>query len=59
MRSIEKNEKVTFQISEKRFTGNARYLKDREKEASGAKVALHEKYYGKASKEIIQDWFSL
>ena len=28
-------------------------------EASHAKVALYEKYYGKAVDEIIDDWFSL
>ena len=59
MKNIKKNEQVAFEIGGKDFTGKARYLKDREDEAWTAKVALHEKYYGKASKEVIEDWFSL
>ena len=59
MRNIKKNPKVIFEIGEKDFTGTARYLDDLENEAWTAKVALYEKYYGKASKEAIGDWFSL
>jgi deazaflavin-dependent oxidoreductase (nitroreductase family) len=59
MKNIKKNEQVAFEIAGKNFTGRARYLKDREDEAWIAKVALYEKYYGKASKEVIEDWFSL
>jgi deazaflavin-dependent oxidoreductase (nitroreductase family) len=59
MKNINKNEHVAFEIGGKSFTGKARYLKDREDEAWTAKVALYEKYYGKASKEVIEDWFSL
>jgi deazaflavin-dependent oxidoreductase (nitroreductase family) len=59
MKNIKNNEQVTFEIGGKNFTGKARYLKDREDEARTAKVALYEKYYGKASKEVIEDWFSL
>lgn len=59
MRNIKKNPKIIFEIGEKDFTGTARYLNDPENEAWTAKVALYEKYYGKASKEAIEDWFSL
>ena len=59
MRNIKKNPKVIFEIGKKDFTGAARYLNDLENEAWTAKVALYEKYYGKASKETIEDWFSL
>jgi len=59
MKNIKKHERVAFEIAGKNFTGKARYLEDREDEAWAAKVALYEKYYGKASKEVIEDWFSL
>ena len=59
MRNIKKNACVLFEISGRNFTGRARYLNDLEDEAWTAKVALYEKYYGKASKEVIEDWFSL
>ena len=39
----------------KKFAAKAQYLD--EEEARIAKVALYE-YYGKASKEVIEDWFS-
>ncbi len=59
MKNIKKNEEVAFEIGGKRFTGKARYLKDREEETWTAKVWLYEKYYGKSSVEVIEDWFSL
>lgn len=59
MKNIKKNEKVEFEIGGKKFRGRARYLKDDEDEAWTAKVALYEKYYGKSSREVIEDWFSL
>jgi deazaflavin-dependent oxidoreductase (nitroreductase family) len=59
MKNVAKNEQVAFEIAGKNFTGKARYLKDAEDAAWIAKVTLYEKYYGKASKEVIEDWFSL
>jgi len=59
MKNIKKNEHVAFEIGGKRFTGKARLIEDGEDEAWIAKVALYDKYYGKASKEVIEDWFSL
>jgi len=59
MKNIKRNDAVTFKIGGKNFTGNARYLEDGTTEAETAKAALYEKYYGKATKDVIEDWFSL
>ena len=59
MKNIENNDQILFEIGGKNFTGRARILENGTEEAWEAKVALYEKYYGKASKEIIEDWLSL
>jgi deazaflavin-dependent oxidoreductase (nitroreductase family) len=59
MKNIEYTDQILFEIGGKNFTGRARILENGTEEAWEAKVALYEKYYGKASKEIIEDWFSL
>jgi deazaflavin-dependent oxidoreductase (nitroreductase family) len=59
MKNIRYNNRVSFVIGRREFIGTARYLRDGTSEAERAKVALYEKYYGKASKETIDDWFSL
>ena len=59
MKNIREHEKVAFEIGGTCFNGKARHLEDITEEAGTAKVALYEKYYGKASKEVIKDWFSL
>ena len=59
MKNINKNASVRFEIGGKHFAGTARLLVDAGPEAWEGKVALYEKYYGKAAKEIIEDWFSL
>ncbi len=59
MKNIKKNSQVCFEIGGKNFSGKARYLEDHTDEAEIAKVALYEKYHGKAAKEVIEDWFSL
>lgn len=59
MRNIKKNHRVSFEIAGRRFTGKARYLRGATSEAWTGKVALYEKYYGKATREVIEDWFSL
>jgi deazaflavin-dependent oxidoreductase (nitroreductase family) len=59
MRNIRKNDRVSFEIDGKRFIGKARYLENHTDDAEKAKIALYEKYYGKAAKEVIDDWFSL
>lgn len=59
MKNIMRNGKVSFEIGGKKFVGNARVLTERDENAWEAKQALYEKYYGKAEKEVIEDWFSL
>jgi len=59
MKNIRKNGDVSFEIGGRNFTGTARLLENKSEEAWQGKVALYEKYYGKASKETIEDWFSL
>jgi len=58
MKNIRKNEQVSFEIERRKFKGRAYRLKE-PAEMWTAKLALYEKYYGKASKEIVEDWFSL
>ena len=41
-----------------RFSGNLRVITNSQELEEG-KYALYEKYYGKNSKEVIDDWFSL
>lgn len=59
MKNIKKNGQVTFEIGGKNFNGNARHLGDGTDEAWTGKSTLYEKYYNKAAKEVIEDWFSL
>jgi deazaflavin-dependent oxidoreductase (nitroreductase family) len=59
MKNIRNNDHVLFEIGGKNFTGSARLLENGTGEAWEAEVGLYEKYYGKAAKEIIEDWFSL
>jgi len=59
MKNIKQNGQVTFEIGGKNFTGNAQYIDENTDEAWQCKVALYEKYYGKAAKAVIDDWFSL
>lgn len=59
MKNIKQNGQVSFEIGGKNFTGKAYYIKEATDEAWRCKVALYEKYYGKAAKEVIEDWFSL
>jgi deazaflavin-dependent oxidoreductase (nitroreductase family) len=58
MKNIKQNGEVSFEIGGEHFTGNGHYIENSD-EARRCKVALYEKYYGKATKEIIDDWFSL
>jgi len=59
MRNIERNGQVSFEIGGKNFSGKARCLEDGTDEAWTGKVALYEKYYGKATGDVIEDWVSL
>jgi len=59
MKNVKKNGQVAFEIGGKNFAGTARLLEGNTDEAWAGKVTLYEKYYGKAAKEVIEDWFSL
>lgn len=59
MKNITQNGEVSFEIGGKNFTGKAHYIEEHTEEVWQCKVALYEKYYGKATKEVIEDWFSL
>lgn len=59
MRNIKQNPEVSFEIGGSNFTGQAHLIPDHTSEAWSAKVALYEKYYGKAAQAVIEDWFSL
>jgi len=59
MKNIRCDNQVSFEIGRENFTGIVRSLGNEMEEAREGKVALYEKYYGKAAKEIIEDWFSL
>jgi deazaflavin-dependent oxidoreductase (nitroreductase family) len=59
MKNVRKNGEVSFEIGGRHFVGYARWLEDHMEEAWAGKLALYEKYYGKAAKEVIKDWFSL
>jgi len=59
MRNIRRNSEVSFEIGGTTFTGRARILMSESENAWEGKIALYEKYYGKASKETVEDWFSL
>ncbi len=59
MKNIRNNSHVSFEIGGEHFTGKARYLEEGTDEAWAGKVALYKKYYGEASRDIIEDWFSL
>jgi deazaflavin-dependent oxidoreductase (nitroreductase family) len=59
MKNIQKSGAVAFEIGGRHFHGIARWLEESTEEAWTGKVALYEKYYGKAAKEVIEDWFSL
>ena len=57
MKNILKDDHVEFRIGDHRFKGIARIFPDGVAFKIG-KNALYLKYYGKASKEVIDDWFS-
>jgi deazaflavin-dependent oxidoreductase (nitroreductase family) len=59
MKNIRRNSQVSFEIGGKNFTGKAHFLEDSTDEAWIGKEALYEKYYSKATREVIEDWFSL
>lgn len=57
MKNILRKNRVKFKIDKIQFQGNAKIVKEKEIFELG-KQALYLKYYGKAKKEIIDNWFS-
>lgn len=57
MKNINKDNVVEFRIGDTPFKGRARIIKNGEVFEIGKKT-LYFKYYGKASEDIIDDWFS-
>lgn len=58
MRNLTKEARVTAKIERLEFRALARVLEDGPSKQRGKK-ALYEKYYGKASDAVIDDWFEL
>jgi deazaflavin-dependent oxidoreductase (nitroreductase family) len=57
MKNINKDNRVEFRIGNSHFKGKALIIKEKDIFET-AKYALYNKYYGKASKDVIDDWFS-
>ncbi len=57
MKNILQNSQVELKIGNRIFEGTARIVQDEVTFEIG-KHALYRKYYGEASKDIIDDWFS-
>jgi len=57
MRNIIKDDRIEFRIRDIQFNGRARIVK-KGKVFEVGKHVLYFKYYGKASEDIICDWFS-
>jgi hypothetical protein len=58
MKNIQKNAEVKFKIGGRPFSGTGRVF-ERGPEFEVGKSAIYEKYYGKAPKAKVDDWFSL
>jgi deazaflavin-dependent oxidoreductase (nitroreductase family) len=59
MKNIKENGEVACEIGGRNFAGRGHYIDGQSDEAWKCKVALYEKYYGKAARDVIEDWFSL
>ena len=59
MKNIEANQKVSGKIGSVRFESSGRLVKKGDAARELGEKALYEKYYGKAGREVIEDWFSL
>jgi len=58
MKNIDGHPRVGVRIGKLNFEADAKTVKSGAPREEGKK-ALYEKYYGRASKDIIDDWFSL
>ncbi len=57
MKNIAKNDRVAVRIDSLNFKATARIAEGGSRESG--KRSLYEKYYGPATKEVIDDWFEL
>ena len=57
MKNIRKDNRVEFAIGNTQFKGRAQISTNGESFEIG-KRALYHKYYGKASEDVVDDWFS-
>ena len=57
MKNLRKESMVSFRVGEVNFSGTARIVGEKEIFNSG-KHALYSKYYGAATDEVVDDWFS-
>ncbi|MFH0897285.1 MAG: nitroreductase/quinone reductase family protein [Candidatus Bathyarchaeota archaeon] len=57
MKNILKDSRIKFRVRRRQFEGEARIINDGGTFETG-KHALYLKYYGKASENVIDDWFS-
>ena len=58
MKNLEKNEMVTAKIGGMNIQAKAKIVGEGDPREKGKK-ALYEKYYKPATKEVVDDWFSL
>ena len=59
MKNIVKEERVKMRIGSENLTGKARLTAPGSDRREAGMKALYEKYYGPASKQVLDDWFEL
>jgi deazaflavin-dependent oxidoreductase (nitroreductase family) len=59
MKNIRKNPSVNIRIGKLQLAGKATSTKEGSESREAGKKALYEKYYGPATKAVLDDWFEL
>jgi deazaflavin-dependent oxidoreductase (nitroreductase family) len=59
MKNIARNPRVSARIGSRNIEADGRILGEKGEPREMGKKSLYEKYYGPASKEVIDDWFEL
>ena len=59
MKNIRKNSSVNIRIGKVQLTGTASETNEGSESREAGKKALYEKYYGPATKAVLDDWFEL
>lgn len=59
MKNLKRNGDVKIKIGSLKLAGKASITSDHGDSREVGKKALYEKYYGPASKEVLDDWFEL